>query len=272
MRNTQSHVARLLSRTRSRCARGTAPAFGFARAPGVAIVLALALVLSTALSGSAAAGRVGIQFDISSSSVSILGGTIEIPPDGFLSVSDRMRIVAPATSPTGVYSGAAILRRLDFDLLSIDKNLGSGAAHVTGSVAVDQIGEATGSLLLNGADATLSLSTLPSVGLHVAIAPNLHCVGTACTQIASFPITNPVTPLLVGTLNIANIGQSGLASFDQTFGLTLSGVTAVVRLVGHEVVRTFVPEPSSAMLIGFGIIGAGLIGRGAVGAQSRRQS
>jgi hypothetical protein len=182
-----------------------------------------------------------------------------------------MRVVVPGNSATDILSGAAVVRKIDFDLLSIDKDL-FGEALVTGSIGVHQIGDAQGTLVLNGGNGTIQLpNTLPSLGLNLAIAPNVHCAGAACSLIGTFPFTSAVTPVLTGALTIANIASNGGASFDRSFAVTLSGVTGVLRLVGQEIARTVVPEPSSESLIVLGLLTAGFAGRRVAGAAVERR-
>lgn len=266
MRNQQSQITRCeRESSRSR-------ALGFAnqgqpnRKALLAIVASVSMLLAQA--GPASAGSVGIQFDISQSWISVLGGALVLPPDGVLS-TDVMRVNVQANSATDIQSGGAFVRDIGIDVLSIDKNI-LGAAHVTGSLAVDQIGDAQANLVLSGDNGTLSLPfLLASSGLNLEIAPNVQCAGGACSLIASFPLTNVVLPPpLTGTLTIANIKLNGLASFQQTFAVTVSGLTGVVKLVGHEIERTFIPEPSSAALIWLGVVAATTLGRRATRVRS----
>lgn len=256
MRWMQARKARLES-------RGGADFRGVRRC---ATAFLLSVCLLAGAPDDASAGSIGIQFDISQSWISILGGTIVVPPDGNLT-SETLRVVVPGgTSATDVLSGAAIVKGLGL-ALTIDKDI-LGEAHVTGNIDVTQNGSAQGNLMLNSGNGTVNLSVL-SLGLNLAIDPSIGCAGAGCSLIGTFPMTTPQNPILTGALAIGNIGQSGLATIDQTFSVTLSGVTAVVRLVGMEVKRTLVPEPASASLMGLGLLLAAAAGRGASIARRR---
>jgi len=258
MRSKQPQKARFEGEARRPA--GSLPAVLFAASLSVSVL---------GLAGTASAGSVGIQFDVSQSWISILGGAVVIPPDGNLT-TDTFRVVVPGDSATDIQSGAAIVRDLGFDVLSLDADV-LGVAQITGSIGVDQVGDAAGNLVLNGTQGTISLPfLLPSSGLQLAIDPNVGCIGGACSLIGSFPLTSPVTPILTGALSIANIGQNGGASFDQTFAITLSGITGVVKLVGQEIQRTFVPEPSSATLVWAGVFAATWVGRRAASLRGKR--
>jgi hypothetical protein len=86
-------------------------------------------------------------------------------------------------------------------------------------------------------------------------------VGTSCSFIGTFPILSASTQPLTALLPIANIATVGAATIDTVLSITVGGMSALVTLVGSEVDRRYVPEPSSLALVGGGLVALAAFGR-----------
>ena len=206
-----------------------------------------AFALSTALLAAAPAGaaQIRIGFDFSGSSLSILGGIIEVPPDGSISAgSGAVDVEAPDL--TNVQPGAAAL--VDFELgASIDSNVG-GQAHVTGDLLASQVSGGAASL-------TAGLAKLVFTSpVGIAINGNLGCAGAGCGFLGTFPLSIASLQTFVGSLDVFGANSPGNAAVFGTFDLSIGGFTAVLNLVGVEVSRTVVPEPASGALLALGLL------------------
>ncbi|MGH0031434.1 MAG: PEP-CTERM sorting domain-containing protein [Myxococcota bacterium] len=219
------------------------------RTPLFSLLLALAALH---LPVSAQAGKVTVEFDFGASSVAILGGFIDVPPDGAITQASG-KIDFGATSPSGAGPGAATLRSLTLAGTFAKSQFG---ANVSGAVGATQPGSGFGQLLPGTSSATFNPFVMNFTGFA-----NCAGTGTQCTVLglpATF--TGPKT-VSVPTLAVANLNSVGNAVVNGTFTFTLGGFTAVLTLVGNEVARTFVPEPNTAGLLALGLAGLGIARR-----------
>ena len=99
-------------------------------APSIAAALLLA-------APSAWADSITIDFDLTSSSISLLGGILDIPPDGSLT-SATAQLTVPASSLTSALAGSAQLSALDL-AATINGTIG-GSILITGGFTASQIG------------------------------------------------------------------------------------------------------------------------------------
>jgi hypothetical protein len=214
------------------------------------------LVGALALASNAQAGTISIEFDLSNSVVSILGGIVTIPPDGAItSASATVNIQgASISAPSG---GAASLTGLN--IVATVNGTVAAVATLTGGFTANQIGTANGSLTGGLANLAIGTLTLNLTGL-------INCTPAGpCGVLGSFPIslasTNPITG--VGSLGVGGLGIFGAATLNAILNVTIGGNTAVVTMLGQEVNRTFlpsVPEPTSIGLFGMGMLGLAAAG------------
>ena len=109
-------------------------------APSPILVALFLLATGTA---TAHAATVTIAFDLSGSTIQILGGAITVPPDGTI-VSASSTAVFSASGLTSVLAGPARLRSV-----TIDATLAgtiTGSVSITGSIFANQVGSALGTL------------------------------------------------------------------------------------------------------------------------------
>jgi hypothetical protein len=209
----------------------------------------------------AQAATINIDFDLSGSSISILGGVIDVPPDGQFTQATATLVVEGAGISTPQAGGQVTL----------------WALRLKGTISADVLGQAliTGNFDNNAANqpvGTLSagLANVAFPGsLVMGMNNQLDCSGVGCASIANFPLslTGPSTLSTLGTIPIAGLGTSGAATFAASFSVSISGYTMLVSLVGQEVFREYaqIPEPGTA-----GLVVMGLAGLGAIAARRRR--
>lgn len=210
------------------------------------LVLLASLALAPALRASA--GTISIGFDFSQSSLSILGGLIDIPPSGAIT-SASATIDVPGSGLATPEAGVARLRSLTL-AGTLDATV-LGMASLSGSLDGMQVGTAEGSL-------TAGLANLFFQSAVLSLSVFVDCTPTAvCDFVADFPIqvTGPQTFSPFGTLPIAGLDSPGNALVTASVEIVIAGLSATLSLVGNEVSRTFVPEPGS-----FGLVAAGLAG------------
>ena len=203
------------------------------------------------------AGRIRIDFDFGASSLSILGGLINIPPDGTIT-SAAGTVQVPATGTTSVSAGFARLHDLT---LAGTVNANTVGLLITGNFNATQPNTASGQL-----SAGLANLLLPNPFI-LGMTGMIGCSGANCATLGTFPIslTGPQF-ITIGTLPIANLSTLGAATINGSFSLTIGGFTAVLNLVGSEVGRTFIPEPKP-----FGLVAMGIAGLAALRTQQRRR-
>jgi hypothetical protein len=200
------------------------------------------------------AGTVTVEFDFTGSSVAILGGFIDVPPDGSISAGSGLLEVEAAGSATPS-GGPARLSNLSL-AGTLDKN-GLGV-NITGAIAATQPGTANGNL-------TAGLGSLSFNPFLMNFTGFANCSntgpGSGCTVLGlPTTFTGPKTFTLtsLGVSSLASVGNAGL---NGTFTFTRGGFTAVLNLVGNEVSRTFVPEPNTFGLLALGLAGVAALRR-----------
>jgi hypothetical protein len=208
--------------------------------------------------GAAHAGQLTVDFDFSGSSVAILGGFINIPPDGAITTASG-QIVVQAPGLLTAQAGSARLANLALAGTFAKNSLG---VNIAGAIGATQPASALGNL---------------STGLdHLVFNPfQMNFTGFAsCTStgpgcgVLSLPATFTGPQVFtIASLAVGNLGIDGGAFLNGTFAFTIGGFTAVLNLVGNEVARTWVPEPNS-----FGLLGLGLAGLAAARRHLRRQT
>ncbi len=213
------------------------------------IVPLIALLLLLGSAPAARAGQITIDFDLSGSSIAILGGAIVVPPDGSIT-SAFTKLQVEGSGNAAASSGPARLESMTL-AGTISGTLLGGAMTVTGGVNASQIGSAAG--LLNPA---LTVAAFGGPGV-LSINALINCSpGTACSLLGlPISITGPQTFSPFGSFQVGNINNVGNATLSGQLSLTLGGLTAVFNLVGTEISRTFVPEPSTFSLLGIALIG-----------------
>lgn len=222
--------------------------------PFRALRLAVLVTGLVVIAPAAFAGSIGIEFDISQSYVSILGGVINLPPDGNISTKS-MRVRVPSDAANQMIDGAAVVKDIRIQM-NIDANI-LGQAHVTGPSIINQQGSAMGSLVLGtGGNGVVAV---PMLSLDVR--NTINCVGPGCSFIGTFPLLSVSIVTAPLTLDIANLTQNGSASFEQQFDITLGGVSGIFTLIGMEIKRTFVPEAGTVAMLGVGLLVAAAVGR-----------
>jgi hypothetical protein len=215
-------------------------------------IAALAILLAAP---GARAGTITIDFDLSSSVISILGGIITIPPDGTVT-SASATVSVNGSGITNPVAGAAAMTGLTLKA-TVDATVG-GSVVITGGFTGTQVGSATGSL--TGGLANLVVGTL-TLGLTGGI----DCFGGLCPAIGTFPIVITGLHAITGVNNIGvgGFGSLSAATLNAILNLTIGGNAAVINLIGSEVSRTFtpsVPEPNTFAMFGLGIVGLAGIG------------
>jgi hypothetical protein len=208
---------------------------------------ALALLLGLLLAPPAGAGILTIQFDFQlNSSLSVLGGAINTPPDGAITSGSAVLKVEADSATSSTVGGFAQL--LSANLAGVvDKDI-QGQAQVNGSFSIDQTTPANGTL---AAGDTISFSDSFTSNINA----NFACTGPECSTLG-LPVNEagvfvlPIQPLLVTDLEVV-----GSALIDLDLPVSLDGVQAVFHLVGVETSRSFViPEPGTASLLGLGLL------------------
>jgi len=220
-----------------------------ARSALIAPVTAVILLLAAP---SARAGTITIDFDLTSSSIALLGGILNIPPDGSITAASA-QVTVQASNLTSPSAGAAQLGNL-MVVATVNGTVGS-AVLLTGGFSAAQNGGGAGSL--SGGLANLAMATL-TLNLNGLV----NCIGGLCSAIGTFPVSavNSASVLTgIGNLGIGGLGTLGAATLNGVLSFTIGGATAVLSMVGQEVSRTYVPEPNTFALVGLGMLGlAGL--------------
>lgn len=190
-----------------------------------------------------------ITFDFTGgSSISLLGGTILIPPDGTLDVGSG-RIDIEATAP-GVYVPGGLFTLSGLNIGGTVLRNFPGQADLSGTYSASQVGPLVGTLApgLTGGDFTSDLA--------LDMDTQIGCTGPGCGSLG-FPISDVGVSLFAVTfLPVVDLGVPGFAQISASFEIEVDGVLGTMNLVGVEVARTFVPEPGTFVLVagGFGIL------------------
>jgi len=213
--------------------------------------LVICVLLAVSAARSARAGTIQIEFDLSASVVSILGGILTIPPDGSIPASSAT-VTIQGSSIANPQAGAAALSNLDL-AATVNGTVG-GVVTLTGGFTGTQVGVANGALTGGLANLVIGTLTLDLTGLI-----NCTPAGT-CALLGTFPITiMSITPITgVGSIGVGGLGTFGNGTLNAILSVTIGGNSAVINLVGQEVGRTFtptVPEPTTFALFGLGMLG-----------------
>ena len=195
----------------------------------------------------AQAGTLTVEFDLTGSTIDILGGGIVIPPEGSITAGS-LHLIVQAADIQSPEAGSASLGSLTLGV-DIDGAILGNA--ITGSAAASQIGTAAGSLLPG-----LSVLSFPGP-LVLDSNALIDCSGPNCASIGSFPIsvTGPQTLPVLGSFAVGGLATPGAAAITAAFTFTLAGFSAEIAVVGAELSRFYVPEPSVAALLGMGLLG-----------------
>lgn len=214
------------------------------------------LLLTLGASPSARAETINIEFDLSGSSFSILGGIIDVPPDGQFTVATAKLLVEGAGISTPQSGGQVTLWQLKLNgTISADI---LGQALVTGNFNTKALNQPVGTL-----SAGLANVAFPGA-LSMDMNVNMACSGVACGSLASFPVniagTHTLSPL--GSLPVVGLETPGAAAFSGSFSASISGFTFLIQLVGAEIAREYavIPEPNTFALVAIGVVGLGALG------------
>jgi hypothetical protein len=212
------------------------------------VLLALLLPLSSQ------AAKIQVEFDLAGSSVSVLGGFIDIPPDGSVT-SGSAQLEFQALGSATPIAGPAKFKNAQLAGTIAKSGLG---VDITGAVGMTQPGTGNGNL-------TAGLSSASFNPFLVNFTGFANCAntgsGSGCT-VLGLPTTF-TGPKLVSlpSLGVGQLASVGNATLQGTFTFTLGGFTAVLDLVGSEVSRTFIPEPNTFGLLALGLAGVAVIRR-----------
>lgn len=227
--------------------------------PSIARWLATAATgLLLVLSSGRAVAQTGdlITFDFTgASSISLLGGTVVTPPDGTLDVGE-VKIFVEGTAP-GVFVPGGLFVFQDLSLSGTVAKTIPGAAVVSGTYEAEQLADLVGttSAGLSGGDFVDDL--------QLDLNFDVGCTGGGC-GILGLPLSEVGTSLLsIGFLPVSGLDSPNSAAINLSMPIEVAGVLGQIDLVGVEVARSFVPEPSTFAMV--------LLGLGALGAQSRRR-
>ncbi len=215
-----------------------------------------AAALAMLLASPVQAGTIKIDFDLSNSIISILGGILTIPPDGSITASTAS-VTIQGNSITTPVAGAASLSNLSLQA-TVNGTVG-GSVLLTGNITGTQVGAAAG--VLTGGLANLAIGTLT---LNLSALINCTPAGP-CSILGTFPISvMSLTPITgVSSLGVGGLGTFGNGTLNAILSITIGGNSALITLVGQEISRTFtpsVPEPGT-----FGMFGLGMLGLAAMG-------
>ncbi|MBW1685930.1 MAG: PEP-CTERM sorting domain-containing protein, partial [Deltaproteobacteria bacterium] len=196
-----------------------------------------------------------IAFDFTATTVQLLGGTVNIPPDGAILAATGLLTVDATSLSSPTPGGSAVLSALVIDTSVAASPIGQS---VTGSVTTTQNGTATG-IVSPG----LGNVELAADSLAFDLSGGLDCAGPLCNLIGDFPVVLGGTETVAGIVSLAVLGLDtpGIAAVSASWGLNLDGLNGVFDLSGVETSRSFVPEPSTASLL--------LLGLGAIAARRR---
>lgn len=205
------------------------------------------LALSCLLAVQARADQFGIQFDFSGSSLSLLGGLLQIPPDGSITSGSAQLVVSAVGLATPIPGGMVALNSFT---AAATVNAVTFGNTITGNVALIQFAPGVPGTLSAGLQ-----NVLFAGAMHVTQNGVLNCAGPSC-GILSLPAALTGAQLVqLGSMPIANLAAVGNALISGTFAITIAGFTGQLHLVGTEVSRVMVPEPGSAGLVAFGLVG-----------------
>ncbi len=239
-----------------RCVRG------ILRKSAWAAVLTFALVSATP----SKAGTLTVDFDLSPSTLQI-GTLINVSNGMNGTVAGAAKLMLTGVNAMGMITGASAMGTISGLNLNIGLNASvAGVATVTGTIAVAQMGSATGAFDGMGV-------SLPTNSFNNTLTTNLDCTPAAiCNAVAMFPImsSNPISNNMGPfVFNTASLG--GMASINAAVMVMNSGQNVTLSFRGSEVARMFdgnggggnnggnnggpqVPEPVEAGLLMLGVL------------------
>ena len=198
----------------------------------------LVLLLATS---SAGAGSIEIEFDLTGSSVSLLGGILLVPPDGQVTHA-HVTLSVTGSDITTPAVGVARVRDLDVGA-TIDGTVGNSVL-ITGDFVAERSAGGTGSLASD-------LTTLSLTSLTLTLDGMLDCTGSQCIALGTFPVSVvgvPVQPSSLDPWVVHGLGIQGAGTLTATLPFDLGGNAVLADLSGVETTRRFVPEPSATLL------------------------
>ena len=211
------------------------------------------MVAATAAQG----GTLTVEFDLTGSTIDILGGGVVIPPEGSITTGS-VQLIVQASDIQSPMLGLGSFDSLTFDV-DVDGDILGNA--ITGSVAARQTGSAAGSLTkLPGGPWILSTGGSPVLEIDASI----DCTGPNCASIGSFPISvaDVYASLIWENVWVTGLATPGAAAFATAVPFSLAGFEGEIAVVGVEVDRSYIPEPTVAALLGMGLLAfGGLCGR-----------
>lgn len=191
----------------------------------------------------AEAGSIRIDFDLTGSFVSLLGGILEIPPDGDITTATA-RITVTGSDLTSPDAGDVQLSNLQL-AATIDGTVGESVL-ITGDFTASQIAGGKGSLAND-------LTTLSLVSLTLNLDGTIDCIGGLCAALGTFPasvMNSPVEPSGLEAFAIEGLDTLGTGTLSGVLPFYLGGNEVFATLVGQETGRTFlVPEPAANLSI-----------------------
>ncbi len=227
----------------------------------ISLWTAVAAVALVGTAPPARAGQLTIEFDFTSSVVSL--GMVSIPPDGSLTAASAT-LTLPASGSATVSAGPV---RLESFLVAGTIDFFTGflnLTHITGSFTMSLNGTGLGTFNATSDTALITRDFRAFLGLRLDCSGILLC--------GNFPISANGSGTLNNTFPFAiqNVSVPGAASIATTLTVTLNGGgTAMFDIQGIEVSRTFVPEPDRLALLGAGV--AALFSLGALRARGPRR-
>ena len=204
----------------------------------------LVLLLATS---SAGAGSIEIEFDLTGSSVSLLGGILEVPPDGQVTHA-HVTLSVTGSDITTPAAGVAGVSHLDVDA-TIDGTVGNSVL-IIGDFVAEQSAGGTGSLASD-------LTTLSLTSLTLTLDGMLDCTGSQCIALGTFPVSVvgvPVQPSSLDPFVVHGLDIQGAGTLTGTLPFDLGGNAVLADLSGVETTRRFVPEPNTAGFVAVGLL------------------
>jgi len=211
------------------------------------VLLGLAVLLL--LAPSAGAVPVAITYDIQVGYTSALAGGATV-----LSGTGQLTVRVPGTA--GGHVSAGNLRVLS-GFVSLTNNLTLGTVMVTGNQFATFGNFGKGAVTAGGA---FNLSTVGHI-----VSGQVHCSGALCGLAGFVPsvtqfLTSGPRPLVITLGNIAGFPSLGPQSFTGMGNGNTAYQNLGLNITGQEVSRAVVPEPSTGLLLGLGLVGLGASG------------
>ena len=178
----------------------------------------------------------------------MLGGIVQIPPDGSINSASGGLVVSALGAATPIAGPAALQ---GFGMAATVNALTFGNT-ITGNPSITQIGGPVPGALTPGFAQVIFAGPM-----QIALAGVLNCSGPSCA-ILSLPKALTGTQYLnIAALPIGNLASIGNAFVNGTLATPCAGLTGSLHLVGTEVSRVYtpVPEPHTGALLAAGLVG-----------------